>query len=57
MNLINSVNLIIWLENKILITNKAKKQQQQFNAKDECLLILWKYIFTIFIKCLNDLLS
>ena len=34
MSLINSVNLIISLENKILITNKEEKKQR-FNEKDE----------------------
>ena len=34
MSLIKSVNLKISLENKILTTNKAKKQQK-FNIKDE----------------------
>jgi hypothetical protein len=48
MSLINSVNLIILLENKILTKKK------RFNVKDEHLSILWKYIFTIFQKYLND---
>jgi hypothetical protein len=38
-SLINSVNLIISLKNKISTTNKAKKQQR-LNAKDERLPIL-----------------
>jgi hypothetical protein len=57
MSLISLTNLITWLENHILITNKAeKKNQQWFNAKDECLSILWKYILTIFLKHLNNLI-
>jgi hypothetical protein len=39
-SLINSVNFIIWLENKTLIINKVEKKQQWFNAKNEYLLIL-----------------
>jgi hypothetical protein len=39
-SLINSVNLIIWLENKTLIINKVEKKQQWFNAKKKYLLIL-----------------
>ena len=49
MSLINFVNLIILLENKISTTKKKR-----FNAKDECLPILWKYIFTTFQKHLSD---
>jgi hypothetical protein len=46
-SLIKFVNLIISLENKISTTNKAEKNKW-FYAKDECLPILLKYIFTIF---------
>jgi hypothetical protein len=55
MSLINSVNLIISIENNISTTNKTDKKQW-FNIKDERLPILWKYIFTIFPKCLNYLI-
>jgi hypothetical protein len=40
MSSIDSVNLIISLENKISTTNKTKKKNQRFNAKDERLPIL-----------------
>jgi hypothetical protein len=57
MSLISLTNLITWLENHILTINKAeKKNQQWFNAKDEYLSILWKYILTIFLKHLNNLI-
>jgi len=39
MSLINSINLIISIENKISTTNKANKKQW-FNIKDERLPIL-----------------
>jgi hypothetical protein len=43
---------------KEYINNKLskKKNQQWFNAKDECLPILWKYIFTKLLKGQNDLI-
>ena len=46
--LINSVNLIIWIENKIW-----EKKQQQFNTKDECFSILEIYMYNIH-KTSND---
>ena len=41
MSLVNFINLIISLENKILTTNKTEKNQRFFVKDiDECLLIL-----------------
>jgi hypothetical protein len=55
-SLINFVNLIISLENKNIDNKQNEKKQQRFNVKDECLSILWKYIFKIFQKHHNDLI-
>ena len=54
MSSINLVNLIIWLEKKLII-NQDKKSDK-FNAKEKSLQMSWKYIILIFLKGLHNLI-